>query len=121
MTVAPSSLPGRRAIWIAAGSVFVAMSVLIAGWIAFMHTAYFQRAAVEYIANRLHHPVEVQGALELDLLSSTPSLTATEVTLGNPPWMPPGRAAQIGKLSVVFDFPWPGGERSIRRLEMKSA
>jgi hypothetical protein len=101
--------------------VLVALAVLIAAGIAIMHTAYFQRSVLNYFAARLHHPVEVKGAMELDLLSPSPSLTATDVTLSNPPWMPPGTAAQIGKLSVVFDFPWPGRARSIQRLEMDSA
>jgi uncharacterized protein involved in outer membrane biogenesis len=102
-------------------SVIIGAAVLALAAIALMHTDYFQSAFVRYAASRLSRHVDVKGTLDLDLFSSKPSLTATEVTLSNPSWMPPGDAAQIGKLTVVFDFPWPGREKSIRRLEMLSA
>ena len=87
-----------------------------------VRTPYFQHEVVHYYAaSRLSRQIEIRGTLDLDLLSSTPTLTATNVTLSNPAWMPPGATAQIGKLTVVFNFPWPGRQESILRLEMQAA
>ncbi len=86
-----------------------------------MQTPYFHHQVVRYAAARLSRNIEVHGTLTLNLLSSTPTLTATNVKLSNPKWMPPGVAAEIGQLTVVFDFPWPGRPKSILRLEMLSA
>ncbi|MEJ0007593.1 MAG: hypothetical protein WDM77_14815 [Steroidobacteraceae bacterium] len=35
-----------------------------------------------------------------------PSLVAERISIGNPPWMPSGLAAEVGRLSVAFR--WPG-------------
>ena len=121
MTVPSSVSPRWRNASIVGASVVLLAAVLALACVTLMHTAYFQHAFVRHIAARLSRQVEVRGTIDLDLLSSSPTLTATDVTLSNPAWMPPGVTAQIGKLTVVFDFPWPGGRKSIQRLEMVSA
>jgi uncharacterized protein involved in outer membrane biogenesis len=121
MAVAPHRSPRWRIASIVAASVVLVISVIALVGIAVMHTDSFQHTVVSYAANRLGRHIDVNGTLELDLLSANPSLTATRVTLSNPYWMPPGEMAQIGRLSIVFDFPWPGRTKSIRRLEMISA
>src|SRR5262245_34885843 len=87
-----------RTTTIVAASVLLALALIALAGIAMMHTATFQHAVVRYTANRLSRHVEVNGTLNLNLLSSTPSLTATDLTVSNPSWMPPGVTAQIGKL-----------------------
>src|SRR5262249_52010413 len=121
MTPARSVSPHWRKASITVASVLVLCAVLVGAGIALVHTAYFQAEVVRYAAGELGRQVDVKGTLDLDLLSSTPTLTATEVRLSNPAWMPTGVAAEIGRLTVVFDFPWPGRQKSIRRLEMLSA
>lgn len=74
------------------------------------------------IAARLGRPVQVDGPIETRLLTLTPRLVAQRVTIGNPPWVPPGTTAQIGRLLLVLDH-WPlfGRELEIRRLELEQA
>jgi AsmA family protein len=116
-----SLTPRWRTTSLVSASVLAVLAVVIVGCLILVRTMPFQHAAVRYAANRLSRHIDVRGPLELDLLSSTPTLTATDVTLSNPAWMPAGTAARIGKLTVVFDFPWPGRQKSILRLEMLSA
>src|SRR3569833_782100 len=107
----------RMASFVAA-SVIGVLALVAVACLVIVQTGAFQRAAVKYAAARVGRYIDVCGPLQLDLLSSTPTLTATDVTLSNPSWMPAGTTARIGKLTVVFDFPWPGRQKSILRLEM---
>jgi len=102
-------------------SVLGIVAIAIAACLFFVRTESFQHAVVQYAADHLGREIEVGGKLNLTLLSSTPTLTATDVRLSNPEWMPKGVAAEIGQLTVVFDFPWPGRQKSILRFEMASA
>ncbi|MEJ0038343.1 MAG: AsmA family protein [Gammaproteobacteria bacterium] len=122
MTPAPAPSPPRwRTISIVAASVLGVVAVVVVACLVLVRTTYFQHAVVRYAAARLSRQIDVRGALELDLLSANPTLTATDVTLSNPAWMPPGVFARIGKLTLVFDSPWPGRMKNIQRLEMISA
>ena len=108
--------------WLQAGlGVLVAVTVLFAAALAFQRTNYFRAAVIDGMSARMGRPIQVDGPLEVHFLSSSPSLTAERVIIGNPPWMPPGVMAEIGRLSLTFDFPLPGRKSSIRRLEMTSA
>jgi uncharacterized protein involved in outer membrane biogenesis len=77
---------------------------------------------LRFIAARLGRPVQVQGAIDADLLSMTPRLSAQRVTIGNPPWMPPGSTAEIGRLTLVLER-WPlfGRQFEIRQLAIEDA
>src|ERR1044071_5671178 len=121
MTAARFLSPRWRTPCIAAAGVLIGVAVLVGVGVAFLHTAYSQHVVLNYLGAQLSRQVDAKGPVQLDLLSASPSLIATDVTLGNPPWMPAGTSAQIGRLSIVFDFPWPGRQRSIQRLEMISA
>jgi uncharacterized protein involved in outer membrane biogenesis len=77
--------------------------------------------AINWATAHTGRHIQVDGAFELRLLSSRPSFVAERVTIGNPPWMPPGTTAQIGKLSVAWDWPVPLRESSIQRIEMIDA
>ena len=95
--------------------------VLAFACVALVQTDYFRHEVVRYAASRLSRQIDVKGTIELDLFSSTPTLTATDVTLSNPSWMPPGVTAEMGRLTVTFSSRWPGPKNDIRRLEMLSA
>jgi len=43
------------------------------------------------------------------------------VTIGNPPWTPPGTMAAIGRLSVVLDLPLFGQTYALRKLALEEA
>jgi uncharacterized protein involved in outer membrane biogenesis len=121
MTDTPSRPSRWRTTSIVAASVFAVVAVAAVACLILIRTTYFQHALVRHAASRLSRDIEVRGPLNLNLLSSTPTLTAIDVTLSNPAWMPKGATAEIGKLTIVFAFPWPGREKSILRLDLRAA
>ena len=77
---------------------------------------------VHFVAARLGRPLQVDGAIETHLLSMRPRVVAQHVTIGNPPWTPPGVTAEIGRLTLVLER-WPvfGLEFEVRQLEVEDA
>lgn len=70
------------------------------------------------IEARTARQVRVDGSFEAHLLSRHPSLTATKVWISNPPWMPAGTFATIGKVAVALEWQVSSSLLRIRRLEL---
>jgi AsmA family protein len=73
------------------------------------------------IAARTQREIRVDGRFDLQLLSLHPTLTAEQVSIGNPPWMPAGVTATIGRLVLVWDWKPSWLPLGIRRLELQRA
>ncbi len=91
-------------------ALLAALLVCTMGLIAAVDAGYGRTLLVRGFAWRIGRPVQVHGILEPHLFSFKPWIVAEHVTIDNPPWMPAGRAAEIGRLSVVlslsgFDHP----------------
>jgi uncharacterized protein involved in outer membrane biogenesis len=76
---------------------------------------------VRFLAARAQREIRVDGALRLHLFSRNPRLVAERVTIGNPPWTPPGVAVQADKISVVFETPRLGRFFEIASLDIVGA
>ncbi|HTT00555.1 MAG TPA: AsmA family protein [Steroidobacteraceae bacterium] len=76
---------------------------------------------LHYVAARAGRPILIAGRLETHLLSLRPRMTAEQVTIGNPYWMPPGTMAQIGRLSLTLELPIFSRGVVIQRLELQQA
>src|ERR1700730_5366345 len=61
---------------------------------------YFRDALVRHVAARSGRPILVEGPLHTHLLSRHPWFVAEHVTIRNPPWMPTGLTAEIGRVSL---------------------
>jgi AsmA family protein len=108
----------RGLIWALAG--FAALGVLLSLLIAALDAGYFKGRAVHFIAARAGRPVQIEGPLQMHLFSRHPELIAEGVTIGNPPWMPAGKAATIGKITVTLSV--HGSARLvIDRVELQAA
>jgi hypothetical protein len=108
----------RSLVWSVA--VLAALMILAAGLAAALDAGYGRGLLTRYIATRIHRPLQVNGALQTQLFSLNPRVIADHVTIGNPPWMPAGTIAEIGRLSAVFKLPGfdhPGG---IIELDLQS-
>jgi uncharacterized protein involved in outer membrane biogenesis len=114
------SLAVRRGlVWLLA--VLVACTVCAVGLIAAVDAGYGRTWLVRGFAARIGRPVQVNGMLQTHLLSWNPRVVAEHVIIGNPPWMPAGRAAEIGRLSIVLSLPGFGRPPGIAQLEAQGA
>ena len=76
---------------------------------------------IRMMAARAGRSIEVKGNLHVQLLSRHPSVTAENVTIGNPPWTPAGLTAEIGRVNVIFTLPGSGEPSGIAQLAMQDA
>jgi AsmA family protein len=109
-----------RRILIALVACAVILVVAAAGFAAGVDAGLFRGTVIRFISVRAGRPVEVAGALHAHLLSRHPDLVAERVTIGNPSWVPPGKMAEIGEVSMVMDVPWFDRAFGIVSLTMKS-
>src|SRR5476649_325526 len=101
--------------------LIVGIAVLVAA-AALMDANHLRGFLIRTIQARTGRQIRIDGPLEVHLLSRTPSVTAEQVVIGNPPWMPAGSMAEIGRLSFSFDLlPLFSDSFVIRRLELQSA
>jgi AsmA family protein len=66
-------------------------------------------------------PIRVNGDFEAHWLTRHPRITAGSVVVGNPPWMPAGITAEIGRVSVVMRWQLSALPLRLQRLEFQQA
>jgi uncharacterized protein involved in outer membrane biogenesis len=86
-----------------------------------LDAGYLHGPLVKFLAARAQREIRVDGALRLHLFSRNPRLVAERVTIGNPPWTPPGVAVLADKISVVFETPRLGRVFEIASLDIVGA
>jgi uncharacterized protein involved in outer membrane biogenesis len=115
-----ASLIIRRAlIWTLA--VVVVSIILILGLAAAVDAGFCRGPLLLYLSSRIGRQIQVDGAIEAHLISRNPRMTAERVTLGNPPWMPSGVTATIGKLSLALVLPRIGHHFGIVSVDAEGA
>lgn len=73
--------------------------------IACLVDANFLRGVLtRYASSRTGRSIRIDGNLTAHLISLSPRLTAERVSIGNPPWMPPGPTAEVGTLSLSVEL-----------------
>jgi uncharacterized protein involved in outer membrane biogenesis len=116
-----------RASWIIRRSltwtavILAALIVLTAGLVAAVDAGYGRGLLIQGFAIRTGREIRVNGPLQAHLFSRNPQVIAEQVTIGNPPWMPAGLTAEVGRLTLLLKLPWfdhPGG---LVRLDMEGA
>jgi AsmA family protein len=103
------------------GIALLALLGLALGAAAALDAGYFHDALVRLVAAHTQRPVQVEGDLRLHILSSHPRLVAERVSIGSPPWTPPGTAVTAAKITVVFATPHLGRALDIDRLDIEGA
>ncbi len=85
-------MPARSARrWLVGSAVAVAIVVaLVVAFAAAVQAGLLRNTFLHLVSVRAGRPITVSGALHIELLSFTPSITAEGVTIGNPHWMTPG-------------------------------
>jgi uncharacterized protein involved in outer membrane biogenesis len=108
--------------WLVGGAA--ALAIILAGIVGFaaaVQAGFLRDTVLHLIAVRAGRPITVKGALRIELFSWTPRITAEDVVIGNPHWMPPGPTAEIGSLSLVLEMPRRHHRFGVDSLSMNSA
>jgi hypothetical protein len=98
-----------------AGVATALMVILLAA--VLLAQGHLRAFVVRYAATQSGRQIRVDGPFDAVLFSLHPRLVAERVTIGNPPWMPPGVTAEIGRLTLTFGLP----SFELRTLEMDQA
>jgi AsmA family protein len=79
-------------------------------------------ALVLHIARaRLHRDIRVAGDFEARIFTREPSVTASQVYVGNPSFMAAGELAQIEGVTLLLRWQWTRPFLAIHRLELRGA
>jgi len=114
------SILWRRGLLLTAGAVG-ALVVLAGAVAAAIQAGYFRGPLIRFIASHVGRAIKVDGDLHLQLFALHPRVTAERVTIGNPPWVPPGTTAVIDRLSFAIELPWIHRPLGIERLDAEGA
>jgi len=117
-------MPGSRVIRhavIGAVALLCVVGLGLAGLVAGVDAGHFRGVLVGYVERSTGRRITVAGPLEAQLFSMHPRITAQDVTIGNPPWTPPGDTAHIERLSVIFELPRKGRPGRIDSLRLEGA
>jgi uncharacterized protein involved in outer membrane biogenesis len=101
--------------------LLAALVAALAALVGAVETGYFRDPLIRYVATRAGREFRVEGTLETHVFSCDPRLIAERVVIGNPPWMPAGLTAEIGKVTLVIEMPCFGHSFGIEKLEMEGA
>jgi uncharacterized protein involved in outer membrane biogenesis len=82
---------------------------------------YFRGVLVRYVSAHSGRQILVKGPIHTHLFSRHPWFVAEQVTIRNPPWVPAGLTAEMGRLSLTFVWPWVHQSFGIERLVMETA
>jgi uncharacterized protein involved in outer membrane biogenesis len=86
-----------------------------------LDAGYLHGPLVRVLAADAQREIRVDGVLRLHLFSRNPRLVAERVSIGNPPWTPPGVAVQADKITVVFETPRFGHFFEVASLDVVGA
>lgn len=111
--------PGHR--WVRPLLLIVAVVLLLSLGAVAVAGHYLEAILLHVAHSRTGRHIRVEGAFESRWLSHWPHIAAAHVTIGNPPWMPAGDTAQIGRLVIELRWraAWPPLE--VRELKIEEA
>jgi len=110
-----------RRVLLGIAAALALLLAVAAGFIAAVQAGHFRGALLDLVSARVGRPIEVGGPLQAQLFTFSPRISAARLIIDNPPWMPAGRTAEIGKLSLVLDLPRPHHRFGVKSLTMESA
>jgi hypothetical protein len=113
----------RRLKWllIALASLLGSLLVVVISAAALIDAGYLHEPIRKLLVAKAHREILVLGPVNTHLFSWHPSMTAEAVEIHNPPWMPAGILAEIGKVSFDLETPTLAEPLRFRRLELQSA
>lgn len=117
-----SSLPvRRRSRWLRRTLLVLGVVVVLCATALVAGEHHLEGPLTRFISAHASRKIQVDGAFEAHLLSLHPTITANQVSIGNPPWMPAGVAANVGRLSLILEWRPAVLPLAIRRLQIEHA
>jgi AsmA family protein len=113
--VKPPMQPRWRAIAIV-GGVIVLLIVAVA-----FGERHLKSTVERAVSARTGRQIRIAAELEVHLFSRHPSVTASGVSVGNPPWLPAGMTAEAARVAVLLEWRWSLPPLQILRLEVDGA
>jgi uncharacterized protein involved in outer membrane biogenesis len=104
-----------------AGAALAAVILAVAVLSASLDAGHFRAPFVRFLSAHAGRRIQIDGPLHTHFLSLSPSVIAESLTIENPPWTDPGVAAEIGKITLVFQLPGFGHSFAIREFKMDGA
>ncbi len=102
-------------------SLIVLILAAVATTAALLDAGYLHEPIRKLIVAKAGREIRVLGPVGMHLFSWHPSFTAEHVVIHNPPWMPAGVMAEIGKVSFDLETPTFAEPLRFRNLELQSA
>jgi uncharacterized protein involved in outer membrane biogenesis len=109
----------RVLLWTAA--VCGTLLIAAAGLIAIAGTTYGRPLLIRGFERLVERPITVDGGLQAHLFSLNPQVIAENVTVGNPPWTPPGVVLQAERVSLSLRLPAFGHAGGITAIDIQGA
>ncbi len=115
------TLAALRRTLIGAGLLLLLLLGTVAHHAAAVDHGYLRGPLLAYLGRRSGTSHRGGGALRAHILTMHPAISASDVTIGNPAWMPPGVTADAKHLEIAVHLPWMGRKLEIDRLALDGA
>src|SRR5271154_5194805 len=92
----------RHRILQSAAAVLILGLVTVAAVPLAWNAGFLRSSFIRFVSWQSGRPIDVRGALHLQLLTRNPRIEAEQVIIGNPPWTKPGITAEVAKITVTF-------------------
>src|SRR5579859_2114613 len=96
----------------------VLAALLIGAMTWFNNGDHLRAPLIRYFRAHTGRDIRIDGPLEVHFLSPHPTVQASRVTIGNPPWAAPGNLAEVESLTAVFDWSFGQGV-TLESLELR--
>jgi uncharacterized protein involved in outer membrane biogenesis len=103
------------------GGLVALLLAAITSTAALVDAGYLHEPIRKLLVARTRREIGILGPVQVHLLSLHPSMTAERVIIQNPPWMPEGILAEIGKVSFELETPTLAEPLRFRRIELQAA
>ncbi len=106
---------------VASASLIVLLLAAVTGTAALVDAGFLHEPIRKLLVAKARREIRVLGPVRIHLLTWHPSLTAERVVIHNPPWMPAGILAEIGKLTLDLETPTLAEPLRFRRVDLQAA
>lgn len=86
-----------------------------------LQIGWLREPVIRLLAKRADRQIQVNGPFRFELFARYPRIVADGVVIGNPPWMPAGTAATVGRMILEVQWSSLTGPLTIRSLVLERA